>query len=63
MLEQPISSFVPNRSSCTCMWNLQIMVFNSRTDQEYRICHSAIMDRADVNLILNGGMHYSTGGK
>ena len=46
-----------------CMWNLQIMVFNSHTDQEYRIHHSAIMDQADVNLILNGGMHYSTSGK
>ena len=45
------------------MWNLRIAVFNSRTNQEYRIRHNAIMDRADVNLICNGGMHYSAGGK
>ena len=48
---------------CPCMWNLWITVFNSHTDEEYRICHNAIMDQADVNLVLNGGMHYSTGGK
>ena len=47
----------------SCMWNLQITVFNSCTDQEYHICHNAIMDQADVNLILNGGTHYSAGGK
>ena len=47
----------------SCLWNLQIMVFNSHTDQEYRIHHSAIMDQVDVNLILNGGMHYSAGGR
>ena len=47
----------------SCMWNLQITVFNSRTDEEYHICHNAIMDQADVNLVLNGGMHYSAGGK
>ena len=47
----------------SCMWNLWITVFNSHTDEEYHICHNAIMDQADVNLVLNGGMHYSTGGK
>ena len=47
----------------SCMWNLQITVFNSCTDEEYHIRHNAIMDQADVNLVLNGGMHYSTGGK
>ena len=47
----------------SCMWNLRITVFNSHTDEEYCICHNAIMDQADVNLVLNGGMHYSAGGK
>ena len=47
----------------SCMWNLQITVFNSHTDQEYCIRHNAIMDQADVNLVLNGGTHYSAGGK
>ena len=41
----------------------RLQSFNSCTDEEYRICHNAIMDQADVNLILNGGMHYSAGGK
>ena len=47
----------------SCMWNLHITVFNSHTDQEYRVRHGAIMDKADVNLVLNGRMCYSTGGK
>ena len=47
----------------SCMWNLLITVFNSRTDQEYWIRHGAIMDRADVNLVLNGGMHYGATGR
>ena len=46
----------------SCMWNLWITVFNLHTDEEYRIRHNAIMDQADVNLVLNGGPHYSAGG-
>ena len=47
----------------SCMWNLCITVFNSHTDQEYRVRHGAIMDKADVNLVLNEGTHYSARGK
>ena len=47
----------------SCMWNLWITVFNSCTDKEYHIHHNAIMGQADVILVLNGGMHYSAGGK
>ena len=47
----------------SCMWNLQITVFNSHMDEEYCIRHNAIMDQADVNIVLNGGTHYSAGGK
>ena len=47
----------------SCMWGLQITIFNSWTGQEYRIRHRVAMDQADVNLVLNGGTHYSVVGK
>ena len=47
----------------SCMWDLRITIFNSRTGQEYRVRHSVAMDQADVNLVLNGGTHYSAVGK
>ena len=47
----------------SCMWDLQITIFNSQTGQEYHIHHSVVMDQADVNLVLNGGTHYSVAGK
>ena len=46
----------------SAMWDMHITVLNSKTDQEYRIHHNAIMDRADVNLIYNAGMHYTAAG-
>ena len=47
----------------SCMWDLWITIFNSQTGQEYRVHHSVAMDQADVNLVLNGGTHYSAVGK
>ena len=47
----------------SCMWDLRITIFNSRTGQEYHVRHSVVMDQADVNLVLNGGTHYSVAGK
>ena len=47
----------------SCMWDLRITIFNSQTGQEYRVRHSVVMDQADVNLVLNGGTHYSAVGK
>ena len=47
----------------SCMWGLWITIFNSQTGQEYRVRHSVVMDQADVNLVLNGGTHYSAAGK
>ena len=44
------------------MWGMHITVLNSKTDQEYHICHNAIMDMADMNLIYNAGMHYTAAG-
>ena len=39
----------------SAMWNLQVTVFNSKTDEEYRVRHNAVMDLADVNIIFNAG--------
>ena len=46
----------------SCMWDLRITIFNSQTGQEYCVRHSVVMDQADVNLVLNGGTHYSVAG-
>ena len=46
----------------SAMWGVCITVLNSKMDQEYRICHNAIMDHADVILIYNAGTHYTAAG-
>ena len=47
----------------SAMWNLHITVFNSKTDKEYRVRHSVVMDHADVNTIFNTRTHYSATGR
>ena len=45
------------------MWNLCIIVFNSKTDEEYQVRHNAVMDHTDVNVVFNARTHYSTTGR
>ena len=40
------------------MWNLRIIVFNSKTNED----HNAVMDLADINMVYNVGNHYSAAG-
>ena len=47
----------------SAMWNLRITVFNSKTDEEYRVRHNAVMDHADVNTVYNARTHYSAAGR
>ena len=45
----------------SAMWNLlRVTVFNSKTDEEYWVRHNMVMGHADVNIVFNAGMHYST---
>ena len=46
----------------SAMWNLQVTVFNSKTDEEYRVRHNAVMDHANVNVVFNTRTHYSAAG-
>ena len=45
------------------MWNLCITVFNSKTDEEYRVRHNVVMDHANINTVYNAGTHYSAAGR
>ena len=47
----------------SAMWNLHITIFNSKTDEEYRVRHNAVMDLADINTVYNAGTHYSAAGR
>ena len=47
----------------SAMWNLCITVFNSETDEEYRVRHNVVMDHADINTVYNAGTHYSAAGR
>ena len=46
----------------SAMWGMCITVLNSKIDQEYWICHNMIIDRDDINLVFNVGMHYTAAG-
>ena len=43
----------------SCLWNLWIMVLNSRTLEEYQIWHSFPLADVDVGIMYNCGTHYS----
>ena len=47
----------------SAMWNLHITVFNSKTDEEYRVRHNAVMDHTNINTVYNAGTHYSAAGR
>ena len=49
--------------SISMMWGLKITVVNSRTLQEYQICHDMAMRHVDVELVYNATTHYSAAGK
>ena len=44
-------------------WNLHVTVFNSKTDEEYRVRHNAVMDHANVNIVFKARTHYSAAGR
>ena len=43
----------------SCMWGLKISVLNSRTLQEYCICHDVPFTDADMCVVYNARCHYS----
>ena len=45
------------------MWNLKIMVVNSKTLQEYRFCHDVALCHMDVGLVYNASTHYMAVGE
>ena len=46
----------------SCMWGLKISVMNSRTLQEYHICHDVPFTDTDVCEVYNAKCHYSVAG-
>ena len=44
--------------SVSLMWNLKIMVVNSKIWQEYRFHHSVAIHHMDVGLVYNSSTHY-----
>ena len=49
--------------SVLMMWNLKIMVVNSKTLQEYRFCYDVALPHMDVGLVYNSSTHYTAAGK
>ena len=45
------------------MWNLKIMVVNSKTLQEYRFHHNVALWHVDVGLVYNSSTHYMAVGE
>ena len=46
----------------SCMWHMKITILNTRTLQEYRICHDRRMDSTDVIVTFNAVNHFNTAG-
>ena len=44
------------------MWHMKITVLNTRTLQEYRICHDRRMDSTDVVVTFNAVNHFNAAG-
>ena len=49
--------------SVSMMWNLKIMVVNSKTLQEYRFHHDVALQHVDVWLVYNASTHYMAVGE
>ena len=49
--------------SISMMCGLKITIVNSRTLQEYQICHDMAMRHVDIGLVYNASAHYSVAGK
>ena len=49
--------------SVSMMWNLKIMVVNSKTLQEYRFHHDVALWHMDVGLVYNSSTHYTAAGE
>ena len=47
----------------SCLFDLKIMVLNSRSLEEYRYRHNLPLCQADVVLVYNGNSHYLYVGK
>ena len=46
----------------SCMWSMKITMLNTRTLQEYRICHDRRLDGADVMVTFNAVNHFNAAG-
>ena len=47
----------------SCMWSMKITVINSKTLQEYRICHDIVLDHADAVIMYNADNHFNAAGE
>ena len=47
----------------SCMWSVKITVLNTKTLQEYRICHDRMMDAADIVITYKAHNHFNAAGK
>ena len=47
----------------SCMWSMKITVLNTKTLQEYCICHDHQLDHIDVAVIFNTSNHFNAAGE
>ena len=47
----------------SCMWNMKLMVLNTKTLQEYRIRHDCHLDDIDAAITYNTHTHFNTVGE
>ena len=45
------------------MWSMKITVLNTKTLQEYRICHDRRLDHVDVAVTFNASNHFNAAGE
>ena len=45
------------------MWALKITVINSKTLEEYRVRHTALLRKANIGLVYNVSCHYTAAGR
>ena len=47
----------------SCMWSMKITVLNTKTLQEYCICHNHQLDNVDVAVTFNASNHFNAAGE
>ena len=47
----------------SCMWSMKITILNTKTLQEYCICHDCQLDHIDVAVTFNASNHFNAAGE